>query len=44
MNFKLSKLVYFINIVNHHNNDNNNIQLDSFTRIWRRIWGFLVEK
>ena len=44
MNFKLSKLVYFINIVNHHNNDNNNIQLDSFTRIWRRIWGFLAEK
>ena len=43
MNFKISKMVYFIHIVNH-NNHNHNIQLESFTRIRRRIWGLLVEK
>ena len=43
MNFKISKMVYFIDLVNHNNN-NNNIQLERFTRIRRRIWGFLVEK
>lgn len=42
MNFKISKMVYFIDLVNHNNN--NNIQLERFTRIRRRIWGFLVEK
>lgn len=42
MNFKISKMVYFIDLVNH--NSNNNIQLERFTRIRRRIWGFLVEK
>ena len=47
MTFKISKMAYFIHIVNHNNNNNNNnnnIQLESFTRIRRRIWGFLVEK
>ena len=44
MNFKISKMVYFIDLVNHNNNNNNNIQLERFTRIRRRIWGFLVEK
>ena len=43
INFKISKMVYFIHIVNHINN-NHNIQLESFTRIRRRIWGFLAEK
>ena len=43
MNFKISKMVYFIHIVNHNNN-NHNIQLESFTRIRRRIWGLPVEK
>ena len=43
MNFKISKMVYFIDLVNHNNN-NNNIQLERFTRIRRRIWGFLVAK
>lgn len=42
MNFKISKMVYFIDLVNHNNN--NNIQLERFKRIRRRIWGFLVEK
>ena len=38
MNFKISKMVYFIDLVNHNNN--NNIQLERFTRIRAQNLGF----